>query len=161
MTVPTGKAIVEPVRTIAAAALLFLGACSKEGPIPLADAQSREMIREAIKTFHEAHDKADMATIKGLLAPDVSLVLSPEDVIRGYDDTLKALNKQINAVDSPRSTITGKEMISIKGETALVTYIASLNTTQRGVITAIYTRNKDNKWVISHLHETWSPPTKK
>lgn len=148
------------MRTFAAAALLFLGACSKEGPIPLADAQSREMIRETIKTFHEAHDKSDLTTIKGLLAPDVSLVLGHEDVIRGYEDTIKALNNQIKSLDSGRSTITGKELITIKGDTALVTYIAS-TTTQRGIISAVYSRTKDNKWMISHLHETWSPPTKK
>ncbi len=160
MTVSAGKAIVEPVRTIAVAALLLLGACSKDGPIPLADAQSREMIREAIKAFHEAHDKGDLTSIKGLLAPDVSLVLSHEDVVRGYEDTLKALNTQMKSLDSGRSTITGKELINIKGETALVTYIAS-TTAQRGIISAVFTRTKDNKWVISHLHESWSPPTKK
>jgi ketosteroid isomerase-like protein len=149
------------VKTIAvAAALLFLGACSKDGPIPLADAQSREMIRDAMKSFHEACDKGDMAVIKSLLAPDVSLVISHEDVIRGFDEVVKALAQRIKSYDGPRSTITGKEVISIRGDTALVTYIANVGT-QRGIVTAVYSRTKDNKWLISHLHDTWSMPAKK
>ena len=46
------------------------------------------------------------------------------------------------------------------GDTALVTYIANVGT-QRGIVTAVYTRSKDNKWLITHLHDTWSMPTKK
>ena len=83
------------MRNAAVALLLLLGACSKEGPIPLADAQSREMIRDAMKSYHEAGDKGDIATIKTLLAPDVSLVISHEDVVRGIDDVVKALAKRI------------------------------------------------------------------
>lgn len=148
------------MRILAVALLAFLGACSKDGPIPLAEAQSREMIRESMKAYHEAGDKADMATIKTLLAPDVSLVINHEDVVRGYDEVLKALGKRLKEYGSTtRSTITGKEVITIKGDTALVTYIANVGT-QRGIVTAVYTRSKDNKWLIFHLHDTWSLPAK-
>ena len=148
------------MRILAVALLALLGACSKDGTIPLAEAQSREMIRDTMKAYHEAGDKSDISTIKTLLAPDVSLVISHEDVVRGYDDVIKALSNRIKSYDGPRSTITGKEVISIKGDTALVTYIANVGT-QRGIVTAVYTRNKDNKWLISHLHDTWSTPSPK
>ena len=147
------------MRMTAVALLALLGACSKDGPIPLADAQSREMIREAMRTYHEASDKQDIPTIKSLLAPDVTLVISHEDVVRGYDEVVKALATRIKSYDGPRSTITGKEEIRIKGDTALVTYIANVGT-QRGIVTAVYTRSKDNKWLITHLHDTWSMPSK-
>jgi ketosteroid isomerase-like protein len=148
------------MRIAIVALLALLGACSKDGPIPLADAQSREMIRDAMKAYHEAGDKGDIAAIKTLLAPDVSLVISHEDVVRGIDDVVKALAKRIKEYDAPRSTITGKEVITIKGDTALVTYIANVGT-QRGIVTAVYTHTKDNKWLITHLHDTWSMPAKK
>jgi ketosteroid isomerase-like protein len=145
---------------ILAAALLFLGACSKEGPIPLAEAQSREMIRESIKSFHEACDKGDLSAIKGLVDPEVSLVISHEEVVSGYEMVIKKLNEQLKSLDGPRNTITGKESIKIQGDTALVTYIANVGT-QRGIVTSLYRRSKDNKWMILHLHETWSLPSKK
>ena len=144
------------MRFLAAAALLFLGACSKEGPIPLADAQSREMIRDIIKSFHEACDKGDMSAIKGLVDPEASLVVSHEEVVTGTEMVIKKLNERLKGFESPRNTITGKESIKIQGEFALVTYIANVGT-QRGIVTAVYRRSKDNKWLILHLHESWSP----
>lgn len=148
------------MRFIAAVALLALGACSKDGPIPLDVAQSREMIRETIKSFHEASDKGDLAAIKILLDPDVTLVVSHDEVVTGYEQVLKKLNERLKALDGPRNTITGKESIRIQGETALVTYIANVGT-QRGIVTAVYRKTKENKWLILHLHDTWSMPAKK
>jgi ketosteroid isomerase-like protein len=148
------------MRIFLAAALLALGACSKEGPIPLAEAQSREMIRDSIKAFHEACDKNDMSAIKALLDPDVSLVVGPEEVVSGFDNVLRKLNERLKSFDGPRNTITGKEMIRIQGDTAVVTYIANVGT-QRGIVTTVYRRTKDNKWLILHLHDTWSAPAKK
>ena len=148
------------MRFLAAAALLALGACSKEGPIPLAEAQSREMIRESIKAFHEACDKNDMSSIKGLLDPDVTLVIGPEEVVSGFENVLRKLNDRLKSFDGPRNTITGKDMIRIQGDTAIVTYIANVGT-QRGIVTTVYRRTKDNKWLILHLHDTWSLPLKK
>jgi len=142
-----------------AAALLFLGACSKEGPIPLAEAQNREMIRDSIKTFHEACDKNDLSAIKALVDPEVSLVISYEEVVSGYEMVLKKLNEQLKSFDGPRNTITGRESIKIHGDTALVTYIANVGT-QRGIVTSVYRRSKDNRWMILHLHETWSSSKK-
>jgi ketosteroid isomerase-like protein len=143
-----------------AAALLFLGACSKEGPIPLAEAQSREMIRDSIKSFHEACDKGDLSAIKALVDPDVSLVISHEEVVSGYEMVLKKLNEQLGSFEKPRNTITGKESIKIQGDIALVTYIANIGT-QRGIVTSVYRRSKDNRWMILHMHETWSVPSKR
>ena len=138
--------------------LLVPTACSKDSSIPLDIAQSREMIRETLKSYHDAGDKGDMATIKTLLAPEVSLVVSHEDVIRGYDNVVRALTDRMKSYENQsRSTITGKEVISITGDSALVTYVASVGT-QRGIITAVCRRNKDNKWLIAHLHDTWSMP---
>ena len=144
------------MRFLAAAALLFLGACSKEGPIPLADAQSREMIRDIIKSFHEACDKSDLSAIKGLVDPEVTLVASHDEVVTGYEMVIKKLNERLKGFESPRNTITGKESIKIQGDIALVTYIANIGT-QRGIVTAVYRRSKDNKWLILHIHESWSP----
>src|SRR5436190_2592123 len=148
------------MRFFVAVALLALSACSKDGPIPLDVAQSREMIRETIKAYHEACDKNELGAIKGLLDPDVSFVVSHEEVVSGYDQVLKKLSERLKSFDGPRNTITGKESIKIQGETALVTYIANVGT-QRGIVTAVYRKTKENKWVNLHLHETWSLPTKK
>src|SRR6516162_7922152 len=123
------------MRFFAAAALLFLGACSKDSPIPLADAQSREMIRDTIKAYHEASDHKDMSAIKTLLYQDVSLVIGPEEVVTGYEDVLRVLKKRLDDVKGSPSTITGKEVIKIQGDIALVTYIANVGT-QRGIVTA-------------------------
>jgi ketosteroid isomerase-like protein len=149
------------MRILAAALLMALGACSKEGPIPLDIAQNKQMIWETIKAYHDAADKSDLDIIKSLLSPDVSMVMSHDDVIRGQDAVLRALRDRFKTYDGQaRSTITGKEMIKPDGNTALVTYVASVGT-QRGIITVICSRNKDNKWLIAHLHDTWSMPAPK
>jgi len=143
---------------IAATALLALaGACGGEGPMPLDVAQNKQMIWEVIKQYHECVDKAEMGKMETLFAPEASLVLSHDaDVIRGKDPVLKAIEAKIDALDQKnRSTITGKEVIKPEGNIALVTYVASVGA-QRGIITVICTRSKDNKWLISHIHDTWS-----
>jgi ketosteroid isomerase-like protein len=148
-------------KAAAAGLLLVLAACSKEGPPPLDIAQSKQMIWDAIKDYHDSGDKGDIDKIGTLLAPEVSLVLSHEDVIRGHDSVLRALRDRMKTYEGQsRSTITGKEVISITGDMALVTYVASVGT-QRGIITAVCRRNKDGKWLISHIHDTWSLPASK
>jgi len=146
------------MRFAAAILLLALGACSKEAPMSPDIAQNREMIRETIKAYHEAADKDEIDLIKTLMTPDVSLVLSPSEMIRGQELVLRTLHTRFKD-QKGQSTITGKEMIKPDGNTALVTYVAS-TTQQRGTITMICSRTKDNKWLISHLHETWSTPSK-
>jgi len=149
------------MRFAAASFLLLLGACSKEGPPPLDIAQSKQMIWDAIKAYHDAGDKGDIDIISTLLAPEVSLVVSHDDVIRGHDVVLRALRDRVKGYEGQsRSTITGKELISITGDMALVTYVASVGT-QRGIITAVCRRNKDSKWLIAHIHDTWSMPAPK
>jgi ketosteroid isomerase-like protein len=141
--------------------LLFLGACSKEAPMPLDIAQSKQMIWEVIKAYHDASDKDDLDVIQTLLTPDASIVLGREDVIRGRENVLRALRDQMKSWGGkPRSTITGKEVIKPDGNIALVTYVASVGT-DRGIITAICSRNKDNKWQIAHMHDTTNPNLRK
>ena len=52
MTLAGRNGYSDPMRPFAAVALLLLGACSKgDGTIQLAEAQSREMIRDTIKVL--------------------------------------------------------------------------------------------------------------
>ena len=101
----------------------------------------------------------DMSAVKGLMDPEVSLVVGNEEVVSGFDNVLRKLNDRLKALSGNQSTITGKEIIRIQGDTAIVTYIAN-TTSQRGIVTCVYRRTKDNKWLILHLHDTWSPPAK-
>jgi len=124
--------------------------------MPLDIAQNKQMIWEVIKSYHDASDKGDLDVIQTLLTPDASIVMGTEDVIRGKDAVLRALRDQMKTWDGKgRSTITGKEVIKPDGNIALVTYVASVGN-QRVIITAICSRNKDNKWLISHIHDTLS-----
>jgi len=147
------------MRFVAAILLILMGACSKEAPMPLDIAQNKQMIWDTIKAYHDAADKSDIDLIKPLLTPDVSIVMSPDDAIRGQEMVLRALRDRFKSYKGTPSTITGKELIKPDGNTALVTYVAS-TTQQRGILTVICSRNKDNKWQIAHIHETWSPPPK-
>ena len=145
------------MRIAAISLLVLVGACSKEAPMPLDLAQSKMMIWEVIKSYHENVDKQQGDILQTLLTPDVSLVLSNDaDVIRGVDKVVDAIRvKGKNNWDpETRSTITGKEVIKPDGNVALVTYVASVGQ-QRGLITVVCTRMKD-KWLISHIHDTWS-----
>jgi ketosteroid isomerase-like protein len=152
------------MRIAAIGLLVLVGACSKEPPMPLDIAQSKMMIWEVIKAYHEGVDKHDFDRIQALLMPDVSLVLSHDvDVVRGQDQVVRAIrDKKSNWDPETRSTITGKEQIKPDGNIAIVTYVASVGP-QRGLITVVCSRNKDNKWLIQHIHDTWSmeKPTKK
>lgn len=150
------------MRILVAIPLLLLGACSKDSAMPLDVAQSKQMIWDAIKAYHEGCDKGEMDTVKPLLAPEISLVISNDEMIRGYDAVVRVLTDATKKNEvKARSTITGKEVISVTGDVALVTYVASVEN-QRGIITVVCRRNKDNKWLIAHIHDTWSmPPPKK
>lgn len=153
------------MRTAAIALLALVGACSKEAPMPLDIAQSKMMIWEVIKSYHDGVDKHNLDLIQTLLTPDASLVMSHDmDVVRGQEQVLRAIKDRTRNWDpETRSTITGKEVIKPEGNIALVTYVASVGQ-QRGLITVICSRNKDNKWLILHIHDTWSmekPPKSK
>ena len=129
--------------------------------MPLDLAQSKQMIWDVIKSFHEAMDTENTDLVSTLLAPEASMVVNNDDVVRGHDAVLRVVRDKIKAYDGQkRSTITGKEVIKPEGDFAFVTYVASVGT-QRGIITAICRRNKDGKWLISHLHDTWSMPNPK
>jgi ketosteroid isomerase-like protein len=153
------------MRIAAIGLLALVGACSKEAPIPLDIAQSKQMIWDVIKSYHDGVDKHNLDLIQSLLTPDASLVLSNDmDVVRGQDQVLRAIrDKKSNWDPETRSTITGKEVIKPDGNIAVVTYVASVGN-QRGLITVICSRNRDNKWLIAHIHDTWSmekPPKSK
>src|SRR5688572_11774588 len=144
------------MKRMAVGLLVLLGACSKEAPPPLDISQSKLMIWDAIKLYHDSSDKGDIDIIKTLLAPEVSLVVAGDDVIRGHDNVSRVLQSQMKEWDGKsRVTITGKEVISVTGDMALVTYLANVGN-QRGIITAMCRRNKDGKWLIAHIHDTWS-----
>src|SRR5215510_5295872 len=130
------------MRILAAILLILMGACSKEAPMPLDIAQNKQMIWDTIKAYHDASDKSDIDIIKTLTTPDVSMVMSPEDVVRGQEFVLRALRDRFRSYKGQPNTITGKELIKPDGNSALVTYVASTNT-QRGTITMICSRNKD------------------
>jgi len=144
------------MRIAAISLLVLLGACSKEAPMPLDIAQSKMMIWELIKSYHEGVDKQDFDRIQTFLTPDASLVMSHDvDVVRGQEQVVRAIRDKKNNWDpETRSTITGKEVIKPDGNTAVVTYVASVGQ-QRGVITVICSR-LNNKWLIHHIHDTWS-----
>jgi ketosteroid isomerase-like protein len=148
------------MKSLASAPLLLLiAACSKEPPPMTPDvAVSKQLIWEAIKGYHAAGDKGDAGAIEGLLAPEVSLVVSHEEVVRGRDAVMRALRDRMKTYEGEnRSTLTGKEVISITGDSALVTYVANVGT-QRGLISAVCRRTREGAWLIAHLHDTWSLP---
>jgi ketosteroid isomerase-like protein len=147
------------MRFAAASLMILLGACSKEAPMPLDIAQNKQMIWDMIKAYHDAADKSDLDVIKTLMTPDVSMVMTPDDVIRGQENVLRALRDRFKSYKGTPSTLMGKELIKPDGNTALVTYVAS-STSQHGIITVNCSRNKDNKWLICHIHESWSAPPK-
>ena len=124
-------------------------------------AQSKQMIWDQIKAYHEAADKGDIDIVATILAPEVSIVINNDDVVRGHNEVVRVIRDQIKPnQDKPRSTITGKEVIKPDGDFAFVTYVASVGA-QRGIITAICRRTKEGKWLIAHIHDTWSMPAPK
>jgi ketosteroid isomerase-like protein len=141
-----------------AAALLVLAACSKEPPPSPDVAASKALVWDLVKAYHEAGDKGDVDAMKPLLAPEVSLVLGHEDVARGFDAVIRALTDRMKTYEGQaRSTLTGKELVTITGDSALVTYVANVGT-QRGLVTAVCRRNREGRWLLQHLHDTWSAP---
>src|SRR5262249_14171942 len=122
-------------------------------------AQNKQMIWEVIKSYHDACDKDDLDIIQSLLTPDASMIIGRDDVIRGREAVVRAVRDQLKQEfkGKTRSTITGKEVIKPDGNIALVTYVASVGN-QRGTMTAVCSRNKDNKWFIAHIHDALSSP---
>jgi ketosteroid isomerase-like protein len=139
--------------------LLPLAACGESAPPP-GDAQSREMIRETIKAYHEAGDDKNVDKMCKYLDPDVSMFKGQEDFVRGLEACRKELDVRVKEfAGQSRATLLGRESIAITGDVAVTTYVASVGT-QRAPITAVFRRSQ-GKWLIIHLHESWPPlPTK-
>jgi ketosteroid isomerase-like protein len=138
--------------------LLALAAgCSKEPPPSPDEAAQKQMIWDMLKAYHEAGDKGDVAKMVEVLSPQVSLVRGHEDVCRGVEEVEKELAARVDSYKKQsRSTLLGKEHITVMGDTALVTYVASVGT-QRGIVTAAC-RKTGGKWTLVHIHDSWSPP---
>ena len=136
---------------------LLTASCSGEAPPPPDLAANKQAIWDALKSYHDASDKGDVDVMKTLLAPEVSLVKSHDEVVKGYDNVVRELTDRVKIYEGERrSTLLGKETISVTGESAFVSYVGNVGT-QRAVITAVFRRSQ-GKWLIAHLHDTWSNP---
>jgi ketosteroid isomerase-like protein len=133
-----------------------LSGCGEGAPPPDL-AQSREMIRETIKAYHEAGDKGDVDTMLRYLGPEVSMFKGQEDFARGIEEVRRELIERVKRFEGQsRATLLGRENISVTGDVAVTTYVASVGT-QRAPITAVFRRSQ-GKWLLIHLHESWPPP---
>lgn len=143
------------MKRIYALLLPALAAACGGSDVPPPDiAQSREMIRETIKGYHEAGDKGDTDRMASYLAPEVSMFKGQEDFARGRDECVRELVNRVKQYEGQsRNTLLGREVISITGDIAVTTYVANVGT-QRAPITAVFRRQGD-KWLIIHLHESW------
>jgi len=143
--------------SLAAGSTLLTAGCGKDDTPPPDLAQSREMIRETIKSYHEAGDKGDVDTMVRLLAPEVSMFKGQEDFVRGLEECRRELIERVKKFEGQsRATLLGRETISITGDVAVTTYVASVGTL-RAPITAVFRRSQ-GKWLIIHLHESWPAP---
>ena len=134
--------------------LLALAACSKGDPMPPDIAQSREMIREVIRKYHDAGDKGDVDTMKGFLSPEISMFKGQEDFVRGIEACTAELTERVKRFEGQtRNTLLGREEISITGDLAIATYVANVGAL-RAAITAVF-RRFEGRWRIAHLHESW------
>jgi ketosteroid isomerase-like protein len=115
------------------------------------------MIWDAIKAYHDAGDKGDVDTMAQYLAPEVSMFKGQEDFVRTREACLKELTERVKRFEGQaRNTLLGREVISITGDVAVTTYVASVGT-QRAPITAVF-RRSEGRWLIIHLHESWPAP---
>jgi ketosteroid isomerase-like protein len=115
------------------------------------------MIRETIKSYHEAGDKGDVEKMCTYLAPEVSMFKGQEDFVRTLEECRKELIERVKKFEGQsRATLLGREAISITGDVAVTTYVASVGTL-RAPITAVFRRSQ-GKWLIIHLHESWPAP---
>ncbi len=141
------------MRPLALASLL-LAACSKDLPPSPDLAVNQQLIWETVKAYHNAGDKGDVGKMKEVLAPEVSLIKSHEEVVKGIDEVEKVLTDRVKSYEGQvRKTILGGEFISVTGDTGLATYIASVGT-HRGVFT-VTLRRSGGKWLIAHVHDSW------
>ncbi|HYE97555.1 MAG TPA: nuclear transport factor 2 family protein, partial [Planctomycetota bacterium] len=103
---------------------VLAAACGDSNVPPPDIAQSREMIRETIKAYHEAGDKGDTDRMATFLAPEVSMFKGQEDFARGRDECVRELVNRVKAYEGQtRNTLLGREVISITGDIAVTTYV--------------------------------------
>ena len=136
--------------------LISLAACGESGPPPDI-AQSKQMIWDTIKAYHDAGDKGDVDRMCTYLGPEVSMFKGQEDFVRTIEECRKELIERVKRFSGqPRNTLLGREFIDVTGDVAVTTYVASVGT-QRAPITAVFRRSQ-GKWLIIHLHESWPAP---
>ena len=136
-------------------AVLFLASCSKDDAPPPDIGQTKVMIRELIEKYHAAGDVKDLDTMKSLLSPDVTMYRGAEEFARGIDKCMEELVWRFSQIpQKERRTFLASVTIEPMGDFAVATYVASVGT-EHGPITAIFRRSQ-GKWLIKHLHESWS-----
>jgi len=145
------------MRFIPLLTLVLAAGCSKE-PVPSPDeAANKQMIWETIKAYHDAGDKGDVARMVAVLSPKVTLVKGHEATARGVEEVEKELNSRVDSYKGQaRSTLLGKENITLVGDAAIVDYVASVGTL-RGLVT-VFCQRTGGKWYIVHIHDSWTSP---
>jgi ketosteroid isomerase-like protein len=147
------------MRIVPALALLGLAACSGDTPPPEIQV-SKQAIWDVLKAYHKAGDNGDVDTMGSFLAPEATIFKGQEDFARPKDEAVKELTNRVKYYEGQaRSTLLGREEISITGDVGVATYVASVGT-QRAGITAVLRRTQ-GKWQISHIHESWPAPPPK
>lgn len=132
--------------------LLALAACSDSLPPDIQ--ANKQAIWDVVKAYHAAGDKADVDTMAAYLAPEATVFKGSEDFARPKEQAVKELTDRVKHYENQsRSTLLGREEISITGDVGIATYVASVGN-QRAGITCVL-RRTSGKWMISHIHESW------
>lgn len=143
------------MRASTAVALLLGLGCSESLPPDIQ--ANKQLIWDVLKAYHAAGDKGDVDTMASFLAPEATIFKGTEDFARPKEEAVKELTDRVKYYEGQkRDTLLGREQINITGDVGVATYVASVGT-QRAGITAVLRRTQ-NKWQISHLHESWPAP---
>lgn len=146
------------MRASTAVALLLGLGCSESLPPDIM--ANKQAIWDVLKAYHAAGDNGDVDTMAAHLAPEAAIFKGAESFARPKDEAVKELTDRVKSFEGQkRNTLLGGEQINITGDVGVATYIASVGS-QRAGITAVLRRTQ-NKWQISHLHESWPAPAPK
>ncbi len=134
--------------------LLLLVSCSNEPPPPPANVQAIKFdIQELIRKYHDAADKGDVGTMLSLMDTKVILYRGGDEFVEGLEAAEEVLEQRADDVEAGQSTLLGKHKYMVEGKAAVCNYVANVGS-RRGAVTMIF-RHLDQKWVITHLHESW------
>jgi ketosteroid isomerase-like protein len=136
-------------------ALILVVSCGRDDAPPADIGQTKTMIRELIEKYHNAGDACDVDTMKSLLTPDATMFRGAEEFARGIDQCTEELITRVATYKGQsRRTFLASVTIEPIGDMAVATYVASVGTLH-APITAVFRRTQ-GKWLIKHLHESWS-----